>query len=43
LEKDGHFYPLHVAAEAGHKNLIILLVKAGADPLSTDYRWEYFD
>ena len=38
LEKDGYFYPLHVAAEAGHKTLTVLLVRAGADTLSIDYR-----
>jgi hypothetical protein len=37
-EKDGFFYPLHVAAEMGHKNLTILLVKAGADIQAVDYR-----
>mmetsp|Transcript_24049 Transcript_24049/g.40884 ORF Transcript_24049/g.40884 Transcript_24049/m.40884 type:complete len:669 (-) Transcript_24049:93-2099(-) len=37
-EKDGYFYPLHVAAEMGHKKLVILLVQAGADQTSTDYR-----
>ncbi len=37
-EKDGHFYPLHVATESGRKNLAILLVKAGADVSLTDYR-----
>lgn len=25
--QDGYFYPLHVAAEMGHKALIILLVQ----------------
>mmetsp|Transcript_2478 Transcript_2478/g.2439 ORF Transcript_2478/g.2439 Transcript_2478/m.2439 type:complete len:381 (-) Transcript_2478:1174-2316(-) len=39
-EKDGYFYPLHVAAEMGHKALIILLVQAGADQTATDYRGE---
>jgi hypothetical protein len=29
VEKDGYFYPLHVAAEAGHKMLTLMLVKAG--------------
>jgi ankyrin repeat protein len=29
---------LHVAAESAHKNLTILLVKAGADVNATDYR-----
>jgi hypothetical protein len=38
-EKDGYFYPLHVATEAGHKNLTILLVRAGADPTAKDYRY----
>eukprot|EP00601_Ochromonadales_sp_CCMP2298_P009776 CAMPEP_0173269114 /NCGR_PEP_ID=MMETSP1142-20121109/30703_1 /TAXON_ID=483371 /ORGANISM="non described non described, Strain CCMP2298" /LENGTH=873 /DNA_ID=CAMNT_0014205433 /DNA_START=275 /DNA_END=2895 /DNA_ORIENTATION=- len=38
LEKDGFFYPLHVAAEAGHKSLTILLVRAGADVNLPDYR-----
>lgn len=37
-EKDGFFYPLHVAAESGHKNLSILLVRAGADEQALDYR-----
>lgn len=37
-EKDGFFYPLHVATEAGHKNLTILLVRAGADVTAQDYR-----
>jgi len=37
-EKDGFFYPLHVATEAGHKNLTVLLVRAGADVGSEDYR-----
>lgn len=37
-EKDGFFFPLHVAAEAGHKQLCLLLVKAGADPTVLDYR-----
>lgn len=40
-EKDGFFYPLHVAAEMGHKNLTILLVKAGADVHAVDYRYVY--
>lgn len=38
-EKDGFFYPLHVATEAGHKNLTILLVRAGADVSAPDYRY----
>eukprot|EP01038_Epipyxis_sp_PR26KG_P015838 gene15838-21459_t len=38
LERDGFFYPLHVAAEAGHKLLVILLVKAGADVNAVDSR-----
>jgi len=38
VEKDGYFYPLHVAAESGHKNLTFLLVKAGADIDALDYR-----
>lgn len=42
LEKDGFFYPLHVAAETGHKNLTILLVKAGADIQAVDYRYKNF-
>lgn len=37
-EKDGFFYPLHVATESGHKNLTILLVKAGAEITLCDYR-----
>mmetsp|Transcript_3291 Transcript_3291/g.5126 ORF Transcript_3291/g.5126 Transcript_3291/m.5126 type:complete len:745 (+) Transcript_3291:67-2301(+) len=40
IEKDGYFYPLHVASEMGHKSLIILLVQAGADQSVTDYRGE---
>ncbi len=39
IDKDGDFYPLHVATESGHKNLAILLVKAGADVNITDYRY----
>lgn len=39
-ERDGHFYPLHVAAEAGHKKLTMMLVKAGADINACDYRNE---
>ena len=39
-ERDGFFYALHVAAEAGHKNLTMLLVKAGAEPAMLDYRGE---
>lgn len=39
-EKDGFFYPLHVATEAGHKNLAILLVRAGADVTAQDYRYD---
>eukprot|EP00981_Chlorochromonas_danica_P003332 scaffold644_cov168-Ochromonas_danica.AAC.24 len=38
MEKDGFFYPLHVATEAGHKHLTILLIKAGADMTLTDYK-----
>ena len=38
MEKDGFFYPLHVAAEMGHKKLIILLAQAGADQTREDYR-----
>jgi len=37
-EKDGYFYALHVAAEAGHKNLTLLFAKAGADIDAVDYR-----
>lgn len=37
-EKDGYFFPLHVVAEAGHKTLILLLIKAGADVTLADYR-----
>lgn len=37
-EKDGFFSPLHVAAECGHKTLVLLLVKAGADISAFDYR-----
>ena len=37
-EKDGFFYPLHIAAEMGHKKLVILLVQAGADEAALDYR-----
>lgn len=36
--KDGFFTPLHVAAEAGHKDLIIYLIRAGADLEVVDYR-----
>lgn len=36
-EKNGFFYPLHVACEAGHKNLAILLVRAGADVNAVDH------
>ena len=38
VEKDGFFYPLHVAAEAGHKELVLMLVKAGAAVNMTDDR-----
>eukprot|EP01036_Dinobryon_divergens_P027146 gene27146-35870_t len=38
IEKDGFFYPLHVAAEAGHKELVLMLVKAGAEVNLTDDR-----
>lgn len=38
LEKDGFFYPIHVAAEAGRKVLVLLLIKLGADPEIVDYR-----
>ena len=38
-ETDGHFYPLHVAAEAGHKQLTLLLIKAGADITLTDMKY----
>lgn len=37
-ERDGFFYPLHVATEAGLKNLTVLLIKAGADVLMKDYK-----
>ncbi|RYH15381.1 hypothetical protein EON65_31825 [archaeon] len=37
-DKDGFFYPLHVAAESGHKNLVILLIKAGAELSLCDYK-----
>jgi hypothetical protein len=40
VEKDGFFFPLHVAAEMGHKKLVILLVQAGADQTRPDYRDE---
>lgn len=40
MEKDGYFYPLHVATEAGHKVLTIKLVNAGADIDTTDYRYD---
>lgn len=36
-ERDGYFYPMHVAAEAGHKKLTILLQRAGADMTAVDY------
>jgi len=39
-QKDGYFYPLHVAAEAGHKKLCLMLVGAGAEVLEEDYRGE---
>jgi hypothetical protein len=39
VEKDGFFFPLHVATEAGHKKLTMLLVKAGADVSAVDYRY----
>jgi hypothetical protein len=37
-ERDGFFYPLHVATESGLKTLTILLVKAGAEILMKDYK-----
>jgi hypothetical protein len=37
-EKDGYFYPLHVAAEAGNKALVLLMVKNGAEVEMQDYR-----
>lgn len=41
VEKDGFFYPLHVAAEAGHKELVLMLVKAGAAVNMTDDRCHF--
>jgi hypothetical protein len=38
LEKDGFFYALHVAAQAGNKRLVLMLAKAGADTSIEDYR-----
>jgi hypothetical protein len=32
FRQDGYFYPLHVAAEMGHKALIILLVQVSSIP-----------
>eukprot|EP01035_Chromulina_nebulosa_P020106 gene20106-26105_t len=43
LERDGYFYPLHVAAESGHKKLTLMLVKAGADVSAEDYRGDTAD
>ena len=41
LEKDGFFYPLHVASESANKLLVLMLAKAGADSSNTDYRGFY--
>ena len=37
-EKDGFFYPLHVAAEAGVKAVVDFLLVSGADASNEDYR-----
>lgn len=37
-KRDGFFFPLHVAAEGGHKVLTMLLLQAGADAAALDYR-----
>jgi hypothetical protein len=38
LEKDGYFYPIHVAAENGHKELLHQMIKIGCDINVKDYR-----
>lgn len=38
VEKDGFTFPLHVAAESGHKDLVHFLVEKGADIDAEDYR-----
>ena len=39
-EKSGYFYPLHVVAEAGHKMLLLSVLKAGVNIDNVDYRGE---
>jgi hypothetical protein len=38
VERDGYFFPLHVASEGGNKILAMLLIQAGADRNAVDYR-----
>lgn len=39
-DKDGFTYPMHVAAESGHKEMVLFLQKRGADTDLEDYRHE---
>ena len=36
----GYFYPIHVAAEYGHKMLVFSIIKAGASVTEADYKGE---